>query len=163
MTKGNRIWTVLSLFAAVLQLIVVRGFDIRQLLLFVVPVLLALLISVQNRATLAPLLAKIFIGLIGLGLLIAKVPWLFPQFGGMDPNLNRESDRALTWYILIYLMFFMCVGPIYIFITNIRDDGLGKPTQISPPTCAMGLVVSIAMLPGIVWLSIEFFHLLPIL
>ena len=158
----NRLWTACCLFAVVSQLVVIRGFDVRQVLLFGVPVFLGLGIARQEAATRGRLLARLFLALIGLGLLIAKIPWVFPKLGGMDQNLPRESDRALTWYCTVYLLYFTFVLPVHLFTATLQQLKQGKPAQFSAFTCYLGLFTSAVLGPGMVWVAIEFFHLLPI-
>jgi hypothetical protein len=158
----NRLWTACCLFAVVSQLAVIRGFDIRQVLLFGVPVLLALAVASQEATTRGRLLARLFLVLIGLGLVIAKIPWVFPKLGGMDQNLPPESDRALTWYCAVYLLYFSFVLPIHLFSASLRQLKQGKPAQFSAFTCYLGLFASAVVGPGMVCVAVEFFHLLPI-
>ena len=96
---ANRVWVAISLFAIVLQLVVIRGFDIRAMLLFCGPVVVALFLTAREPATRGAVLARVFLSLIGLGLVVAKVPWLFPRLGGMAAGLPPASDRALVWYL----------------------------------------------------------------
>ena len=158
----DRLWIACCLFAIVSQLAVIRGFDIRQVLLFGVPVLLALLIASQEAATRGRILARLFLSLIGLGLIIAKVPWIFPKLGGMDRNLPPDSDRALTWYCAVYLLYFAFVLPIHLFTASLQQLKQGKPAQFSAFTCYLGLFTSAVAGPGMVWLVVESFHFLPI-
>ncbi|MEP3479621.1 MAG: hypothetical protein ABJZ55_10270 [Fuerstiella sp.] len=156
------VWTAVSFFAIATQLVVLRGFDFRQLLLFVVPVLLALAVSRQEPATRGSLLAQIFLGLIAFGLIIAEIPWLFPNLGGVDPNLPRETDRALTWYVAVYLLFFMTVCPFHLFTDSLSRQHQGRPAQFSKFTCWLGLFTASIMCVGMFAGAFRFFGIWPI-
>lgn len=158
-----RIWTAISLFAIVLQLVAIRGFDFRQVLLFVIPVLMALLISAQSPATRGSRLANLFLSLIGFGLLIAKLPWLFPDLGGLKPNLAPQIDRVLTWYCAVYLLFVSFILPCHLFTDSLHQHQRGNPAQLSRWTCYWGLFTTLILLPGMIWVAIRFLHILPIL
>ena len=158
----NRVWTAVCLFAIVAQLVVIRGFDIRQVLLFGVPVAVSLLFASREPATRGTVLARLFLSLIGLGLIVAKVPWLFPKLGGMDPRLPPDSDRALTWYCTVYLLYFFFVLPAHVFTAALHQHRQGKPAQLSRVTCYLGLSTAMLVAPGMFWVAIEVFHILPI-
>jgi hypothetical protein len=157
----TRAWIAISLFAIVAQLAVIRGFDIRQVMLFGVPVVFALMVASHEPATRGTLLAQLFLSLIGLGLVVAKVSWIFPQLGGMDAGLPRESDRALTWYCTVYLLFFSAVLPAHAFTDALHHHRLGRPAKFSELTCYLGLMTAILMAPGMLWIAIKFFHIWP--
>lgn len=160
---GSRVWTAICVFAIVVLLIAVRGFDVRQLLLFVVPVLLALLMSSKQPPTRGTALAKVFLSFLAFGLLVAKLPWLFPKLGGVDPLLAAESDRLLAWYLAVYLPFFSFVVPCHYFTSELQQHRLGKPASLSRFTCRLGLATAFVLAPGMMWVTVKFLHLLPVL
>ena len=106
---ARNLWIACSFLFVVAQFAFLRGLDVRQLLLFVVPVVVAVAIAQQDPATRGSRIAQVFILLISIGMFVAEIPWLFPNLGGVDPKLPRGIDRALAWYVTVYLLFFTCI------------------------------------------------------
>ena len=158
----NRGITTVSLFAIAAQLTAIRGFDFGQVLLFVAPVLFALLFSNSTPVTRGVILARVFLSLIAFGLFIAKLPWLFPDLGGVDPKLSRESDRVLTWYCATYVLFYTFLMPLHLFTQALKQHQLGLRSQFSRPTCYLGLFTVVLLGPGMIWVMIRFLHIWPI-
>ncbi len=159
---ASRTWTALSLFAIASQLVALRGLEIGQLLLFVVPVLIALAVSGQESPTRGSRLAKLFLGLIAFGLVIAKIPWLFPNLGGVDANLPRETDRALTWYCTVYLLFFFTIVPFHLFTTSLSGHKRNQPVMFSKFTCWLGIFTASILGFGMFGVAFRFFGVWPI-
>lgn len=162
MTVVNRGITTVSLLAIAAQLTAIRGFDFGQILLFVVPVLFAMLFSNSTPVTRGVILARVFLSLIAFGLFISRLPWLFPDLGGVDPRLPRESDRVLTWYCATYLLFCTFLIPLHLFTHTLNQHRLGMRPQFSRPTCYLGLSTALLLGPGMIWVMIRFLHVWPI-
>ena len=162
MAMVNRGITAVSLFAIVAQLTAIRGFDFGQLLLFVAPVLFALLFSTSTPVTRGVILARVFLSLIAFGLFIAKLPWLLPNLGGVDPKLPREGDRVLTLYCTTYLLFCTFLIPLHLFTQALHQHQSGMQPQFSRPTCYLGLFTVLLFAPGMIWVMIRFLHIWPI-
>lgn len=162
LAMANRLLTIFCLFAVVAQLTAIRGFAFGQLL-FVAPVLFALLFSTRTPVTRGVILARLYLSLIAFGLFIANCPWLFPDLGGVDPKLPRESDRVLTWYCAIYLLFCTFLMPLHVFTQALHQERLGMHSQFSRPTCYLGLFTALILTPGTIWILIRFLHLWPVL
>ncbi len=161
MSPVNRAWTIGSLLAIVAQLGMIRGFSVGLILLFVVPSSIAFFASSSSVTSRGRLLANIFLTLIGFGLVVARIPRLFPDLGGFDPKLPVQSDRALAWYGAVY-MIFCVILPIHAFTRELEQHRLGLPTQVSRTICVMGLGTATIMLPVTIWVIVRFLHLLPV-
>ena len=159
---ASRLITTVSLFAIVAQLTAIRGFDFGQILLFVAPVLVALLIASGTPVTRGVILARVFLSFIAFGLFISKLPWLFPSLGGVDPKLPRESDRVLAWYGATYLLFYTFLIPLHLFTKSLHQHQLGMQPQFSRPTCYLGLFTVLLLAPGMIWIMVRFLRLWPI-
>ena len=139
------LWTAVSFFVIVAHLVILRGLEFRLILLFVLPVIAAVAVAQQDPATRSSRIAKIFLLLTSIGMIVAEVPWLFPQLGGVDPNLPQPIDRALTWYAAVYLIFFFCVCPIHLFTESLACHARGQFAEISVFTCWLGLFTASIM------------------
>lgn len=158
----NRVITTVSLFAIVAQLTAIRGFAFGQILLFVVPVLFALLFSHSTPVTRGVILARVFLSFIAFGLFISRLPWLFPDLGGVDAQLPRDSDRVLTWYCATYLLFYTFLIPLHLFTQSLNQHRMGMQPQFSRPTCYLGLFTAFLLGPGMIWVMIRFLNIWPI-
>ncbi len=156
------VWTVCSLVAIGAQLDVIRGADFRHWLLFVGPPLMACVFSLSPQSTRDRIIANVFLTLIGFGFAIAHFPRLFPDLGGVAPDLSPAQNRALTWYCVIYLSYLACVLPLHLFCGSLRQHKAGRPARFSRPTCYLGLFTALLFFPGIISQFTRFFHVLPV-
>jgi len=131
---------VVALLVAVVHLILLRGVSVGLLLLFVVPPLAAFLLLHRTTAKGARRLALAFLLLVALGALVAPFPAILPKLGGVDQRLPPESDRLLTWYAVVYLLFFVGILPTYFLMANLRRHWRGEPAAVSRFTCYLGLL-----------------------
>ncbi len=131
---------VMALLVAVVHLVQLRGVSAGMLLLFVAPPLAALLLLHHATAKGARRLAVAFLLLVSVGAVVAPFPAILPKLGGMDPRLPAESNRLLTWYAVVYLLFFLGIGPTWFLVGNLRRHRRGEPVAISRLTCYLGLL-----------------------
>jgi hypothetical protein len=159
---ANRIWTAVSFLAIAAQLGLVVGFTRGLLVMFFGPVIVAFAKSLEAKPSTSQVLANVFLSLIGLGLIISKFPAIMPSLGGFDKRIPPESDRVLTWYSAVYLVYFTGVMPVYALTAELANHKQGKMVQISRPTCYLGLVAVAVICPGIVLVAISHLGFLPL-
>ena len=134
---------ILALAIAVGFLVALRGLSPAIILLFgVPPTIAALMTGAQRVSPRTRLVAWTFLAAVGIGAAIAHVPQIFPKLGGVDPQLPRWQDRMLTWYAAVYLFYFQSVVPLHACIGTLQAYRRGEPTQLSRPTCYLGLFTS---------------------
>jgi hypothetical protein len=90
------------------------------------------------------------------------MPRLLPDLIGINPNLPREQDRLTAWYYVVYITFFFCVLPIYIFVTALRQHHAGKSAQCTPATAICGLVITGLTVVLVFFALVDIFHVLPL-
>jgi hypothetical protein len=129
-----------ALLVAVVHLVLLRGVSVGLLQLFVAPPLAAFLLLQRSTAKGVRRLALAFLLLVALGAVVAPFPAFLPRLGGVDQRLPVESDRLLTWYVAVYLLFFMGILPTCFFVTNLRRHWRGEPATVSRFTCYLGLL-----------------------
>ncbi|WP_206678777.1 hypothetical protein [Alienimonas chondri] len=151
----NHLWTAVAVLAIFPQLVTLRGLDAGALLVFVAPVLVACIVSMHRPATRGVFLANMFLSLLALGLLIAEEPALFPALGGVDKRLPPRSDRILTWYCGVYLIFVCSVVPIHFFVSCLQKRAAGEPAQLHPVICIAGSMTAAVLGLGMVPVLVE--------
>ncbi len=131
---------VVALLVAVVHLVQLRGISAGVLLLFAAPPLAALLLL--HRATTKGVrrLAVAFLLLVSVGAVVAPFPAILPKLGGLDPRLPAESNRLLTWYCVVYVLFFVGICPTWFLVGNLRRHRRGEPAAVSRLTCYLGLL-----------------------
>ena len=140
-------WAAVMFLLAVLQLLLLRGLSIGAMLLFLFPPTAAFLFHAYADRKGSRVVASVFLTLIGIGVTVARVDWLFPEMGGVDARLPREADRILTWYTSVYLLFVFGLLPLFLFIRSLVDHHRKRPAQFSRPTCVLGLIAALLMAP----------------
>ncbi len=120
----------------------IRGLDVRLLLLFCGPLLIAAACTVERAPRPTRVVAWTFLAMIGVGAVVAHTPQLFPQLRGFDERLPSSQDRVLTWYCAVYLTWIFSVVPMVAFLSNLWQIRRGRPAQLSRFTCYLGLATS---------------------
>ena len=136
----DRVWTVLSFLAVVVQLALIRGFDLASGWVFVAPVLFALAVAWTDAPSPGRTLGRWFLTAVGFGLALSSLPWLMPDLGGVDRRLTPERDRALAWYAVVHVSLGLVVLPVHLFRTELHRHRNGDATKLSKFTCRLGLV-----------------------
>ena len=131
----------MALLVAVAHLILLRGLDVRIILLFGLPPAFAALSTTRDATKGQRRLAWSFLAAIGIGATISRFPALFPKLGaGWVPHgLPQEYDRLLAWYAAVYVAFVMGVLPVFVFARALCKRRKGEPADLSPFTCYLGL------------------------
>ena len=137
-----------ALAFAVVQLLWLRGLDIRIFLLFGAPPFLAVMILRRGETAAGRRLAAAFLIAIGVGGIVAHVPALFPKLHAGFPGLAQAQDRLLSWYTAIYCLFFTTVCPLVLFTRDLRAHRRGEKATFSRFTCILGLFAASLMLIG---------------
>ena len=132
----------------VAALIILRGLDPRIILLFGLPPTFAALYTSVRFSQATRSIAWAFLGMIGLGSIVAHVPSLFPKLGGVARQLASWQDRTLTWYAGVYLVWFFGVLPLYLFGGSLRAHWEGRLAPFSRPTCYLGLAATALLWMG---------------
>jgi len=153
---------IAALLVAVVHLFFLRGVSLGAILLFLVPMGIAFVYWQKSPRPPTRHAALSFFVLIAIGAAIAPFPAFLPNLGGIDRGLPAVSDRLLGWYAGIYLIFAAVVVPINAFIGNLLDQRRGRPTTISPPTCYLGLMAVVLLVPSLPWMLGKFFGFWPL-
>jgi hypothetical protein len=127
-----------ALVFAVLQLLWLRGLDIRFILLFGLPPFVAVVALQRGKTAAARRLAAAFLISIGVGVIVAHAPALFPRLQTGFPGLPQVQDRLLSWYTGVYLSF-VTVSPLVIFARDLWVRRRREPVKFSRFTCILGL------------------------
>ena len=131
---------LVALMIAVGSLLLARGLNPFIVIVWILPPALAVFwIRSPNTANVR-WIATSFLTLIGMGVIVAPIPALFPKLGGVERNLPAWQDRLLTWYVGVYAFYFLSVAPLYAFIRNLRSHRRGEPAVLARPICWLGLV-----------------------
>jgi tetratricopeptide (TPR) repeat protein len=138
---------VVALIVAATILFVLSGLDPRVVVLFAVPPAFAAVFIRAGSAT-QRTIAWAFLAMIGIGSVIAHLPMLFPNLGGINPQLANWGDRMLTWYAAVYILWFIGVLPVYAFCSNLAAHKQGRPAWLSPFTCCLGLLTTALVWTG---------------
>lgn len=134
---------VLALGVAVILLAIFRGFDFRIVIGYGVPVMIAVAATNVKYADAVRLSGWTFLVGIGIGAGIAHVPQLFPNLGGVAPQLPQWQDRLLTWYASQCAAWGAVVLPFHLFGGGLRYKWLaGRPPQFFTTACYAGLVIA---------------------
>ena len=138
---------VFALLLAIVHLILLQGVSVGALWLFVLPPLVAVAMLRRSTAKGERRLALVFLFLVALGAAVAPFPDILPKLGGVDRRLPAESDRLLTWYLVVYLLFFVGIMPARFLAANLRRHRRGEPAEISRFTCYLGVLTLALMWP----------------
>jgi hypothetical protein len=137
---------VLAVLVAAGHLVLLRGAQPGTILLFGLP----LLIAVQHLRSTATVGERIaagsFLALIAIGAVVARDPGAFPNLGGIAKNgLAPRHDRMLAWYTGVYLIFLFTVVPWFVFGRALRQQSRGESARFSRATCYLGVGTSFLM------------------
>jgi hypothetical protein len=128
-----------ALFVSAWSLALLRGLDLRIVLLFGLPPVFAGLHTGSNSSRATRRVAWAFLVLVSLGYVVAHVPQLFPNLGGVERRLEPWQDRMLTWYVAVYLTWIFGVLPAHLFLGSLRAHRQGERAPFSRFTCRLGL------------------------
>src|SRR4051794_23022591 len=84
---------VIALLVSVFSLALLRGLNPGMMLLFALPPVFAALHTGARSSSATRRVAWAFLAAVGLGSLVAHVPQLFPNLGGVDRRLTPWQDR----------------------------------------------------------------------
>lgn len=140
---------IIAMLIAGYYLVELRGVEARQFFLFGIPPLVAVLFTRHGKSVTTRSMAWGFLGMVGVGSLIAPTPALFPNLGSIDRQLGVHHDRMLSWYAGVYVVWLAGILPIGVFRQCLRDHRDGRPTQFSRPTCYLGLMTTALMWIGL--------------
>ena len=156
-------WTIAVFLAAIAQLFLIRSLDIRILLLFLLPPLLAFAFKHSSERHSSRLVAALFLTSVSMGEILAHLPSLFPELGGVDSRLAPEQDRMLAWYVAVYLLYALMVLPLFLFIRGLIDHRRQRVAQFSRFTCVLGVLACLVVAPGLISVCCRFLHILPVM
>lgn len=158
----NQVLTITLFLLIVGQLAELRELELRGILLFVAPVLVAFFMSSHPKDPGGRAVANSFLATLSLGLIVARYPWLMPALGGIEKNLPPVADRTLAWYVGVYLVFFTIVIPINAARRQLERHRMGEPITLSPPVCWLILSVGVPMGVGVSLVSLSFLGFVPL-
>ncbi len=147
---------------AVIQLLLIRGLDWRVLWVFAVPPLIAIGHRAFSERTSNRVLATVFLTLVGFGVALGPVRTLFPDLSGVDPELPPTSNRILTWYAIVYMLYVCPVLPLVLFIRALIDHRRKLKAEFSKFTCILGLIATLIVGPGLFTVCSDVLGLLPV-
>ena len=149
-------WSAAVFLAAVVELILLRGLDIRVLAFFLLPPLGALLWKFKGEYPSTRITATAFLTLVSLGEFLKATPRLFPDLKGLEAGLSTGNARVLMWYCGVYCLFFFVVIPAVIFTRSLVRHYRGLKPEYRPWVCYLGLfTVLVAIGPIIGGLATE--------
>ena len=117
---------IIAMLIAGYYLVELRGVEARQFILFGIPPLVAVLFTRHGKSVTTRSMAWSFLGMVGVGSLIAATPALFPNLGGIDRQLGVHHDRMLSWYTGVYIVWVIGVLPICLFRKCLKDHREGR-------------------------------------
>jgi hypothetical protein len=141
----------IALLVAAGQLFALRGADPRTFLLLM-PAALAVFAVHRHPRRASRRTALAFLVLLGIGVLIAHFPAIFPNMPRVDKRLPAAADRLLAWNNVIYVVFALGVIPVRMFVDNLLRHRRGERASISPPTCYLGLATTALLWCGMPYL-----------
>jgi hypothetical protein len=128
-----------ALAVAVAYLVLLRGLELRIIVMFGIPPTCAVLFTAARFPRATRRVAWAFLTAVGIGALVAPFPILFPRLRGFEGQLPPWQDRMLTWYACVYIIWGVIVLPLYGFCGSLRAHRLGQPARLSRPTCYLGI------------------------
>ncbi len=142
---------LLTMVVPVATLVSLVGVDLRILLLWVIPPVMAAIYAQFSNKHSERIAAWTFLALLGLGSLLAHVPSIFPKLGGFAKGygISLWQDRMLCWYTSLYVIFLFYFLPPWLCIGALLDHRAGRPAICSRFTCWLALTWSTLMLIGL--------------
>jgi hypothetical protein len=156
------LWSFAMFLVAVIQLFLIRGLDWRVLWVFVVPPLIAIGHRTFSERTSNRVLATVFLTLLGFGVALGPVRTLFPDLSGVDPELPTKTNRILTWYAIVYILYVCSVLPLVLFIRALIDHRRKLKAEFSKFTCILGLIATVIAGPVLFAVCCDILGLLPV-
>ncbi len=153
---------VIGFLIPIAHLIAVRGLSRGILFMFVLPALFATALIQKTENASAIIASYVFLFLITIGVVLGKLPNVFPNLGGRFSDLPPQHDRSLSWYLLCYLAFGFSVAPVIWFADNLRRHRQGKTTELAKFTCWLGLAAELIFTPMVAILAVTEMGLWPI-
>ena len=141
----------IALLVASAQLFALRGADARAFLLLM-PAAMAVFAVHWHPRRASRWTALAFLLLLGIGVLVAHVPAIFPNMPRVDNRLPAAADRLLAWNNVVYVVFALGVVPVRMFVDNLLRHRRGDRASISPPTCYLGLATTALLWCGMPYL-----------
>jgi hypothetical protein len=155
-------WTIAVFLGAIGQLLMIRGLDVKILLLFFYPPFLALVFENLAQRKSSRFIAALFLTMLSLGEIPMRFPRLFPNLGkGGESQLAPEYNRLLAWYIIVYLLYVFLLLPLFLFTRGLIDHKRKRPAQFSKFTCVLGLFTCLVVGTGMASAYFEFLHRVP--
>ena len=156
-------WTIAAFLVAVIQLFLLRGLDVRILLLFLVPPFIAFVYRHASDRPSTRAVAAVSRTLFAAGVTLSMTKDVFPELGGVDPDLSAKHDRILAWYVIVYLMYVGAVLPLVLFIRALVDHRRKRKAEFSKTTCILGLIMCLIFAPAMLAICCEYLGLSPVL
>lgn len=135
----HHLCVAVTFFFAVGRLFFINGGDPRVIPLFVLPPIAAFAIARSKKTSRSTAwLAESFLVVAGAGVVLAAfdlLPAPFDQF----PLLPRADNQLLSWYVVIYTLYFMFIIPPYALGRSLWHHRRGEPAELAPFICWLGL------------------------
>ena len=152
-------WSAAAFLIAVIRLLLIWGIDLRTLVLFLFPPFVAVVFRYSDRKS-TQILASLFLTLVDFGVVIGPIPWFFPELLPIDARLSQADNRALGWYVSMYLFYIFVILPPFLFGRGLLSRHR-KPGDFSTFTNVLGLVAWLLIGPLMCQLCVTTFGLWP--
>lgn len=149
--NAHNLWLIAALIYAVAHLAMLRNGDLRPVLLFLVPPLMAFgLLSAPKATPPARFAAKLFLGLVTVAIILAEQPFILQNMKPHFPGVPKAQDRILTFYTGAYLLFIMGFLPAFACGVSLYRHSRGEPAALAKPICYLGLVTWFLLMIGMI-------------
>lgn len=149
--NAHHLWLALAFLFAVANLFLLRNADPRVVLLFLVPPTLAFLIlSSPNPGRASRFACRLFLGMVTTAIVLGEFRALIPNLRPLFPGVPQQQDRILTFYVGVYLVFYLVLLPPYVFVISLRRHGRAEAVTLSRSTCILGLMTWALLVLGLV-------------
>lgn len=148
---SHNLWLIAALIYAVAHLGMLRNGDLRPVLLFLVPPLLAFGILSSPKATRPTrFAAQIFLVLATIAIILAEQPFILQNMKPHFPGVPKDQDRILTFYTGAYLLFIMGFLPPFACGVSLYRHSRGERAALAKPICYLSLVTWLLLLIGLI-------------
>ena len=139
---------LLALATAAASMIMLRGLNGPPMIVgFSLPPAAAVAFTSPQYSARARTIAWAFLVWLGIGALVAHIPFLFPNMILADPQLNPGDGRYLTWFSWTIGFWMGAVVPWNVFRGKIHLQQHGEVVQLSTFTRTLGAIAVV-----VVWL-----------
>jgi hypothetical protein len=161
LTSFHHYGLALTFIFTVSNLFILQNRSPGVILLFILPPSCALLLLDSSRASrMSKILAISFLCCIGICIELALIQTLLPKFN-FFPQLPRTQSRILSFYVAVYLFYFLVLLPPICFGRSLYLKKVGEQPYLHPNICYLGLfswgVLMSGFLAGVPFLVKELF------